>query len=236
MAERGSSRAGGVARWLLAWLAILGLVAVVAWLASERNSHRWSLVPDEGRLVVMKGMFLPAGRQELKPTDPVLARVYAPLAPPQGKPLPEERTYDEQAELDRALYDILSGWAREDVATGDPARLERGLGYISRALDLPGLSASQREDLAALRAESGYHEARRLLEKARAELAEAVEKLKLTTASRSARAADASALLRDLGPALEAATAAARAAQAAAPRPDAPPDAAAQDGGAAQAH
>jgi hypothetical protein len=235
MGENGRSAAGVAARGLLAWLAILGLLAAVGWLVSERNAHRWSLVPDEGRLVVMKGMFLPVGRQEFKTSDPAQARVYAPLVPPQGKALPEERDFGEQADLDRALYDLLAAWAREDVASGEPARLERGLGYLERALDLPGLSAVQREDLSALRAESGYHEARRLLEKARAELAEAAEKLRLTAGSRSPRAADAASLLHELGPAVDATAAAVRSAGAPGrtlqPRP--PPDAGAQDGAAA---
>lgn len=214
--------AGAAARGLLAWLAILGLAAAVGWLASERNARRWWLSPEEGRLVVRKGMFLPLGSQEFRSSDPAQARVYAPLVPPQGKPAPEERAYDEQGGLDRALYDLLAAWAREDVASGEPARLERGLGYVDRALDLPGLSAAQREDLVALRAESGFHEARRLLEKARAELSEAAQKLRLTAGSRSPRAADAEALLQRLAPAVEAATAAARAAG---PGSAAPPDA-----------
>jgi hypothetical protein len=234
MAESGRSEAGSAARGLLAWVAILALVVALGWLVSERNAHTWALVPDEGRLVVKKGLFLPLGSQEFKSSDPALARVYGPLVPPQGKALPEERTFGEQSELDRALYDLLAAWAREDVASADPPRLERGLGYLERALDLPGLSATQREDLAALRAESGYHEARRLLEKARAELTEAAEKLRLTASSRSPRAGDAQSLLHELGPALDATAAASRAAVvagAAAPRPAAPPDAPAQDAG-----
>jgi hypothetical protein len=220
---------GMAARGLLAGLVIVGLLGVVGWLLAERNAHTWWLVPDEGRLVVKKGLLLPYGDQEFKTSDPVLARVYAPLVPPQGKALPEERSYGEQAALDQALYDLLAAWAREDIATGDPARLERGLGYLERALDLPGLSAAQREDLAALRAESGYHEARRLLEKARAELSEAAEKLKLTAGSRSARAGDAQALLGQVVPALDATAAASHTAAAQVSHPPAPPDAAVKD-------
>jgi hypothetical protein len=196
-------------------VAILALLAAVGWLVSERNSRSWSLVPEEGRLLVEKGLMLPAGRTAFKTADPVLAKVYAPLVPPPGKALPAEATFTEQGDLDRALYAILAAWAREDVATGEPARLERGLGYLERAMELPGISAAQREDLSALRAESGYFEARRLLEKARAELSEAAEKLRLTAGSRSAHALDAQVLLRDLAPAIDAAVAASRTAGAA---------------------
>jgi hypothetical protein len=203
---------GAAARALLAWVVILGLLGVVGYLVSERNARSWSLVPEEGRLVVKKGLFFPMGQTEFKTSDPVLAKVYAPLVPPPGKSLPDERPVADQAELDRQLYDLLSAWAREDVASGDPARLERGLGYLERAMELPALSASQRDSLAALRAESGFYEARRLVEKARAELSEAADKLRLTAGSRSPHAMDAESLLKDLGPALDATTSVARAA------------------------
>jgi hypothetical protein len=155
---------------------------------------------------------LPIGQTEFRTSDPGLSKVYAPLVPPPGKPLPEGQTFTDQSDLDRQLYDVLSAWAREDVSSGDPARLERGLGYLERALELPALSAAQRDSLAALRAESGYYEARRLVEKARAELAEAAEKLRLTAGSRSPHALEAEALLKPLGPAIDATTGVLRAA------------------------
>ena len=203
-APRGGPAAGAAAKALLAWLAILGLLALVGYLVSERNARTWALAPEEGRLVVSKGLLLPLGRSHFKTSDPALAKAYGPLVPPPGKALPEERTFLEQGDLDRALYDLLSAWAREDVASNDPARLERGMGYLERALVLPGISAAQRDDLAALRAESGYFEARRLLERSRAELSEAAEKLRLAASSRSPHAADAQALLHDLGPVVDA--------------------------------
>lgn len=218
----GTRTTGAAARALLAWVVILGLVGVVGYLFSERNARAWSLVSEEGRLVVKKGLFFPLGRTEFKTSDPTLAKVYAPLVPPPAKPLPDDHSFPDQAELDRQLYDLLSAWSREDVASGDPARLERGLGYLERALELPALSASQRDNLGALRAESGYYEARRLVEKARAELSEAAEKLRLTAGSRSPHALDAQALLKNLGPAVDATTAVARAAGAAR-TPEAPP-------------
>lgn len=208
MAGTGSATSAAVR--LLRWLVVLGLVAALGWLASERNARVWSLVPDEGRLVVKRGLFLPVGRVAFETSDPTLAKVYAPLVPPPGKALPGSRDFLEQAELDRALYDLLATWAREDVSSGDPARLERGLGYLERALELPAISAAQRDDLAALRAESGFFEAKRLIEKARAELGEAAQKLRLTAGSRSPRALDADALLRELAPAIDAAATAVR--------------------------
>lgn len=195
---------------VLAWIAILALLGVVIWLAADRNARTWHLVPDEGRLVVMRGMPLPAGRQAFEPNDPALAQAYAPLVAPPGKPLPPERSFEERALLDQALFDLMAGWAKEEIASGDPARLERGLGYLTRAEKLPGLSPSQREDLAALRAESGFQEGLRLLGRATEELRDAADKLRRAAASRSAHAAEAGGLLKDLEPALEAAMAAFR--------------------------
>jgi hypothetical protein len=211
-ATKAAGRSGPGFRGVLAWIAILALLGLVAWLAAERNARSWHLVPDEGRLVVMRGMMLPFGRQAFKTSDPALAQAYAPVVAPPGKPLPPEKTFEERALLDQALYDLLAGWARDEISGGgDAARLERGLGYLARAERLPGLSPAQRDDLAALRADSGYYEAVRLLARAADVLRDAAEKLRRAAQSRSAHATDAGVLLRQVEPALEATLGAARA-------------------------
>lgn len=222
--------AGAGVKGLLAWVAILGLLGLVAWLASERNARTWHLVPDEGRLVVMRGMMLPVGRQPFESSDPALAGAYAPVVPPPGKPLPAERTFEERSLVDQALYELLAGWAREEIASRDAARLERGLGYLARAEKLPGLSPAQRDDLAALRAESGYQEALRLLAKAADELRDAGEKLRRAAASRSPHAGEAAGLAAEVDAAAEAARAALRTAGPRAPEPPAPAAPGAQGG------
>ena len=218
-------RSGGTFKAAIAWLAILGLLALVAWLVSERNARTWYLVPTEGRLVVMRGYLLPVGRGAFETSDPNVAQAYAPLVPPPGKALPAERSFDERGLVDQALFELVSGWAREEIASGDPARLERGLGYLSRAEKLPGLSPSQREDLAALRAESGYQEAMRLISRAVDELREASDRLRRAAGSRSPHAGEAGRLLRELEPAAEGATSALRKAEAGRPPAAAPPPA-----------
>jgi hypothetical protein len=114
-------RGGGGARTLLAWVVILGLIGLVVWLVAERNARTWYLVPDEGRLVVMRGMKLPVGRQPFKTDDPALAQVYEPIVVPPGAPVPPEQGFDERSALDQALYDLVAKWARDDIASGDPA-------------------------------------------------------------------------------------------------------------------
>jgi hypothetical protein len=205
-------RAGSGMKGALAWVAILLLVALVLWLASERNARTWYLVPDEGRLVVMRGVLLPVGRHAYEAPDPALAQAYAPVVPPPGKPLPAERSFEERSLLDQALFELVAGWARDEIASADPVRLDRALGYLARAEKLPGLSPAQRDELEGLRAESGFHEARRLVAKAAGELRDAADKLRRASGSRSARASEANALLRDVEPALEAVLGAERAA------------------------
>jgi hypothetical protein len=210
-------------RTVVAWLAILGLLALVGWLVSERNARTWALVPADGRLVVMKGYLLPVGRGAFETSDPAAAAAYAPIVPPPGKTLPAERSFDERGQVDQAIYELVSGWAREEIASGDPARLERGLGYLVRAEKLPGLSSAQREDLAALRAESGYQEAMRLLGRAVDELREAADRLRRTATSRSSHAGEASLLLREVEVAVDQTTSALRRTDASRPPPPAPP-------------
>jgi hypothetical protein len=214
---------GGGFRGAIAWIAILGLLALVTWLVSERNARTWYLVPADGRIVVMKGYLLPVGRGAFETSDPATAAAYAPIVPPPGKLAPPERSFEERGQVDQAIYDLVAAWARDEISSGDPARLERGLGYLVRAERLPGLSPAQRDDLAALRAESGYQEAMRLLGRAVDELRDAVDRLRRASTSRSSHAVDAGRLLRELEPALEQASAALRRAEGARPPPAAPP-------------
>jgi hypothetical protein len=215
------SRGGGGAKGLLAWVAILGLAGLVLWLAADRNARQWHLVPDEGRLVVMKGIPFPVGRQPFKTADPRLAESYAAIVPPPGGAAPAERSFEDRSALDQALFDVLAGWAKAEIASGEPARLERGLGYLARAEKLAGISSAQREELAALRAESGYLEAQRLLERAVDELRQASDKLRLAAGSRSKHGGDAARLLREVEPLVDGALGVLRGAPG--PRPAPPP-------------
>ena len=194
---------GGAGRTLLLTLAVLALVALVAFLLAERNARQWFLVHEDGALSVKKGVLFPVGRQSFKTDDPALALAYAPLRPPPGVKLEEERSFDDRASLDQALYELLAKWARDDIATERPEVMERGLTWLARADRLAGISAAQRDDLKALRAESGYFEARQLLEKGADALRQARERLRLTAASSSPHAGDAGEALRLVEPTLD---------------------------------
>src|SRR5512133_4295689 len=108
-------RGGSGMRAAVAWVAILLLLGLVLWLASERNARTWYLVPDEGRLVVMRGVMLPVGRHAFESPDPALAQAYAPVVPPPGKTLPTEQSFDERSLLDQELFPLLAGRSRAEI-------------------------------------------------------------------------------------------------------------------------
>jgi hypothetical protein len=208
-------------------LAVFLLLGVVVWLLSERNARHFALVHEDGMLSVKKGILFPVGRTSFKTDDPAVAQAYAPLKPPPSARVIEERTFDDRAGLDQALYDLFARWAREDVATEQPEAMERALSWIARADKLANISAVQREDLRNLRAESGYFEARQLLDRSADALRQARERLRLTASSSSAHASDASEVLRQVDPIVDELSHAARLlAPGGAPRP--PQSAAAQ--------
>ncbi|HEU4384144.1 MAG TPA: hypothetical protein VFR85_11670 [Anaeromyxobacteraceae bacterium] len=228
---------GSPAKHLLAWVLALGLGGLAFWLASERNARQWLLSPEGGQLVVKKGLGFPAGSARFKTDDPALAQTYAPVKPPAGVPLPAEQSFDDRGGLDQALYEMLSRWAREDIASEQPERLERGLSFVARAERLPGISTAQREDLRALRGESGYYEALWLLERGVEDLRLARDKLKLSADSSTRRAPEAAVLLKTVESLMERALQATR--NAAAPRtarPEQSPAAPAARGPAAGVH
>jgi hypothetical protein len=184
-------------------LVVLALAAAVLWLLSERNARQWFLVNEDGMLQVKKGLLLPAGRQSFKTADPALAQAYAPLKPPPGAKLDEERRFEDRAALDQALYEVLARWARDDVATERPETIERALGWIGRAEKLAGVSTAQREDLRVLRAEVGFFEAKQLLERSAETLRQARERLRLTASSPSTHAREAEAALKRVEPVVD---------------------------------
>lgn len=197
------SARGAAGRTFLLAVAVLALLALVVYLLSERNARTYSLVLEDGQLAVKKGITAPMGRQAFKTADPAQAQAYAPLRPPPGFRLDEERTFDDRAELDQALYDYLAKWARDDLGSEKPELVERALTWIARAEKLPGISGAQREDLRALRAESGYFEARQLIDRAADALRQARERLRVTAASSSRHAGEASEALHRLDPAVD---------------------------------
>src|SRR5512137_649807 len=101
----------GRSRSPLLLLLAVGLAVAVAWLLAERNARQWWLVPEEGRVVVKRGVLFPVGKATFKSDDPEMSRTYAPLAPPPGSAVPPELVFDDRAALDQALFEWLARWA-----------------------------------------------------------------------------------------------------------------------------
>ncbi|HET9599460.1 MAG TPA: hypothetical protein VFP65_28050 [Anaeromyxobacteraceae bacterium] len=184
-------------------LAVVLLLGLVGWLLAERNARLYFLVFEDGTLSVKRGVLFPVGKAAFKTDDPALAAAYAPLKPPPGAKVEEERGFEDRSSLDQGLYDLLARWARDDLASGKPEGTERALGWLARADKLAGISAVQRDDLRSLRAESGWFEARQLLERAADALRQARERLRLTAGSSSPHAGDANEALRRMEPVVD---------------------------------
>jgi hypothetical protein len=187
-------------RSVLPLLLAVGLAVVVAWLLAERNARQWWLVPEDGKVVVKKGVFFVTGKAAFQSADPETARTYAPLSPPQGASLPAESSYDDRAALDQALFDLLARWAREDIQSQQMERMERARGALGRASRLAGLSPAQREQLRVMQAETAFQEAVEHLTQGANALRRALEGLKLAAEARGPVAAEAAALEKSLEP------------------------------------
>jgi len=187
-------------RPVLPLLLAVGLGVAVAWLLAERNARQWWIVPEDGKVVVKKGVFFPTGKAAYLSADPETTRTYAPLTPPQGAAPLAETSYDDRAELDQALFDLLARWARDDIQSQQMERMERARGHLSRASRLAGLSPAQREQLRVLQAETAFQEAVEYLTQGANALRRALDGLKLAAEARGPVAAEAAALERSLEP------------------------------------
>jgi len=187
-------------RSILPLVLAVGLGVAVAWLLAERNARQWWIVPEDGKVVVKKGVFFPTGKAAYLSADPETTRTYAPLTPPQGAAPLAETSYDDRAELDQALFDLLARWARDDIQSQQMERMERARGHLGRASRLAGLSPAQREQLRVLQAETAFQEAVEHLTQGANALRRALEGLKLAAEARGPVAAEAAALERSLEP------------------------------------
>jgi hypothetical protein len=187
-------------RSILPLLLAVGLGVAVAWLLAERNARQWWIVQEDGKVVVKKGVFFVTGKAALQSADPETARTYAPIPAPPGGGAPREAAYDDRAELDQALFELLARWARADIQSQQMERMERARSYLGRASRLAGISPAQREQLRVLQAETAFQEAVEHLTQGANALRQALEGLKLAAEARGPVAAEAAALEKSLEP------------------------------------
>ena len=186
---------GGGFQRLVLWLLILCLLGVVWWLASERNERHFRLAADNGWLVVERGRFFPMGSSRIAAEDATYGKAYAPLQLPPGSKVVEFE-YDDQAALDRGLFDQLLPWAREASKKNDVPAAQA---LADRASLLAGLSGQQQAQLAGLRGELAYSQARNELAQAARLVLSARRKLELVRDAAGDHALEAAPLAAELG-------------------------------------
>ncbi len=200
MADGQAKQASG-SRGLL-YLLIIGLFGVVCWLTSERNQRHYTLSSRDGVVVVSRGMFLPVGSRAIGPGDPD-GKIYSGIAlPPGTKNLPETE-YDDEAALDRGLYDLLGGAAHALAKKSDAQSVQQADALAKRLSALRGLSAEELADLASLRAELAWWSAGADVKDAALSLLSARRKLEEVRANGGEHATLAQPLEDDLKPLAE---------------------------------
>ncbi len=176
------------------WLLIFCLLGVVWWLASERNERHFRLSADNGWLVVEHGRFFPIGTARIAAEDATYGKAYGPLQLPPGSKVTEFE-YDDQSALDRGLFEQLLPWAREATKKNDVPAAQA---LADRAALLSGLTGQQQAQLAGLRGELAYSQARGELAQAARLVLSARRKLELVRDAASDHALEAAQLVAEL--------------------------------------
>ncbi len=190
---------------LIIVLVILALGGAVVFLLSQLNARTYSLVLENGELVVMKGRMLPTGAARYRPGEARLADAYSPI-PVEGRDVSTlvQQRFPDREELDRALFPMLESLARPRIESDDPKRLERGLYFLRRAELLSGLTEEQHRMLESMKAEVAFYQARMKLEGVRRDVAEALGQLRLAAEGRTRHTQRAREVLSVVGPAASA--------------------------------
>ena len=189
--QSGGGTLGRVFWTLIIGTVILGLGAAVLVLLSDLNHRRYRLNALGSQLVVERGRNLPFGYERFIPDAAALQEAYAPLPLPPKERRVRPEIFNDRADIDRALFALLAGWAHTAMESEDPKDLRRAATYIERSGKLPGLSEQQRVELRTLRADLAYKTGRQLLSQVVVLLNEALEDFKLAQRLGTSRPSDA---------------------------------------------
>lgn len=148
---------GGAMTVVLLTLAVLGLLAVVGYLAATVNHSRYRFAESNGMLAVERGLLLPLGFEPYRPETEALRAAYAPIQIPPGASIRAGDIYSERGDLDRAMFGVLSNWAKTRSNASDDGSLDLAATYLDRAELLPALSEEQRAELHRLHGEFAYN-------------------------------------------------------------------------------
>lgn len=176
--ERGSI--GKVINWILVIFVVTSLGAAVLYLLSEINHGRYRLNIRHDTLVVERGSYLPVGFEPFEPQAQALKAAYAPVHLTDQRAVSVTEVFDDRADLDRALFAILAGWARDLLESDTLEDFDRAMEYVLRAELLPGLSEEQRVEMRSLKAETAFHNGRHILQEIDERLNQSLEALVLS--------------------------------------------------------
>jgi hypothetical protein len=140
-------------------LVILTLAGAVGYLLSEKNARRFFLHYEGGVATVERGLLLPLGHAPYRPKDPTLAQAYAPFRLRDGTAPAADEPFDDRADLDRRVCELLIDAARGQLASSDPVHLDAGIALLNRAELLREITPEQSQTLRALRSEVAYFQA-----------------------------------------------------------------------------
>jgi hypothetical protein len=159
-------------------LAMLGLAVVVGFLLSQLNHRRYQVAVVGTELRVQRGRTFPVGFATFEPEAADLKEAYAPIPIPEGASAPVGEVVEDRADIDRALFAVLAGWARERLDAKADADFVLASTYVRRCELLPGLSEDQRRELRALRANLAFRRGKRIVDNVVNQLHEALAEFK----------------------------------------------------------
>jgi hypothetical protein len=195
------SQSGGAGRGFTLFLVVvllLGLSGLVLYLLSEINARRYRLAQVGYSLVVEQGRFLPVGFTRYVPRADALKEAYAPIPMPPGARFEQPEVFDDRADLDRALFALLAGFARQAMSGQTPAELQQATLYIDRCQRLPGLSEQQRLELKTMRADLAYRRGRYILARVGEMLTEAENEFRLALELGTSQPTDAQSFINEI--------------------------------------
>ena len=158
---------------------ICGLAAAVLYLLSEINHRQYRLATVNDALVVERGRFMPFGFERFEPDTQTLREAYATITIPPGQRVNQAETFADRADMDRALFALLAGWARQRLDATNPETVALTVAYIQRCAILPGVSEEQRQELKRLRGGLAFRNGERMVNEAHARLLAAVDEFEL---------------------------------------------------------
>lgn len=144
---------------VLVVLVICGLAGIVAYLLGDINHRRFRTSQNGDVLIVEQGRFFPIGFGAYDAESEALAQAYRPIELPPHENVGQAIVFEDKAALDRALFTLLSGWARSRLESPDAATLQLASDYVRRAELLPGIAEEQRQQLRSLRADASFRQA-----------------------------------------------------------------------------